>query len=503
MTHALAALAAGVDGSEPTHSLIGYHAAVFGFLAVLMVGVAIVMVVVMRSEDPIEVGPKTLETPPQTPAVAALLTHPQEVPGEAVAATVVDLAARGALEIVDLGGGATGVRLTTRDPGGITPYESMVLDLVRSRVDGSGIAPAAELALADDRQAKVWIRRFRDQVRVEARAAGWVRSRYGRETAWLGGVLLGLGLIAYVWGRATVTHHPYAVPTSSLPHGEARAGLPFAAVALGVADMAFLIRLATLPSQRLTASGRLLASRWHGVAAHLREDEQFDRAPVAAVAIWHRLLAYATAFGVARVVQASLPVGPMSPTRAWSSATGHWRQVSVEYPTVWPLGWGRLPAELFKQGFAVTMGAVFPAFGVSAVLGGLASNGTLTRHAPFPVLLFVAAIVVALAGGLLYGLSLIVTAAYLAVAGDQRVDTVVGTIVRVVPGGEDRPWLWVAVDTGATTRIRAYASRVGCAVRQGGRARVLVRRADGRVVDVEPATDPASAPNSSSGYFTR
>jgi hypothetical protein len=481
----LVAFGTSASGGE-TDTIYQLDVVITALVVAVAIAIAMLVIVIARSEQPVEVGPQTLDTPPQTPAVAALLTHPQEVPGSAVAATVVDLAARGVFDVVDLGGGAAGIRLLSAGASALTAYESRVVDLVRQHANTEGIAPAGELAFADDKRAEAWLKGFREEVRREARAGGWVRPRYGREVALLLLVLVAMAAVIFVWGQATATKHSSAGPPTT-PREGLRSALTLLAAALGAADVFLLFRLGTSASQRLTPTGRVLASRWLGVATHLRQDVQLERAPVAAVAIWHRLLAYATAFGVARTVRATLPVGPMSPTRAWSSATGQWRQVQVDYPRLWPLGWGQLPIDLFRRGFFLFFGVAFPAFVVGLIVDALASTGLSVRHAPLPVLLLAGVIIAAAASAMLYGLALLAAAAYFSVAGDRVIDTVVGTVVRVVPAGDEGRWLWVAVDTGRTNRIRAYASWIGNTVPQGGRAQLMVRRVDGRVVSIDPA----------------
>ena len=79
-----------------------------------------------RPDNP-PVGPHTLDLGPEPPAVANYLVNGLRVSAEAVPATVLDLAARGVLEIEERGPGAYYVRIREVGDEVLTPYELRVL----------------------------------------------------------------------------------------------------------------------------------------------------------------------------------------------------------------------------------------------------------------------------------------------------------------------------------------------------------------------------------------
>jgi hypothetical protein len=105
----------------------------------VLIALALLAVLIGRRERQPEPGPRTLETPPQSPAVAGLLVHTREVPGEVAAATLVDLAARGFLETIEMGGGTPGVRLTRKAGQDLAPYEQRIVALVRTHADAQAL----------------------------------------------------------------------------------------------------------------------------------------------------------------------------------------------------------------------------------------------------------------------------------------------------------------------------------------------------------------------------
>ena len=462
---------------------VAVTALVFGVVLAILTG----LVEVLRREPRIEPGPRTLDTPPQPPAVAALLTHTREVPGEAVAATLVDLAARDVVEIFDMGGGEPGVRVHAAGTEQLTPYEQRVLELVRRYADGSGVAPGRALALADDKAAAAWLREFRDEVRSEASSGGWVRRRYGREVVVLTALLLGGGLAVALWGFATATTVPEH-STIKVPQQTLRNGVTFAALAVGVLDLMLLGRLGASSAQRLTASGQMLAAKWIGVAAHLGDDEQLADAPPMAVAVWHRLLAYATAFGVAQGVQQALPLGPESPTRAWSSVTGRWRLVEVDYPQHWPPGWGSRPGEQLYAGVVKLIQSAVPV-AVIVTLGRKLLEGGFFHDVHVP--LWGYAIGAVIVGAFLLTM---VSGAFQVVVGLAQMCAVfspgrelAGRAIRVRP--RKGAGTWVAIDDGTRDEIVAVVIRdPSQSVAQGDEVRLRVRALTGVVTSVAPLT---------------
>src|SRR3954451_6992794 len=122
----------------------------FAFVALAVVAglwlwIAAALRIVSRPRRPRE-GPMTTELPDVPPAVVNLLTHDWRVTASAAAATVLDLARRGVVEIVQISPerDAMELRRPRREVIGLLPYERQVLDHLRRRaVDG--VVPAAAL----------------------------------------------------------------------------------------------------------------------------------------------------------------------------------------------------------------------------------------------------------------------------------------------------------------------------------------------------------------------
>src|SRR4051812_46537389 len=141
-------------------------------MAALWLWVAAALRIVYRPRRPRE-GPMTTELRDEPPAVVNLLTHGWTVTASAAAATVLDLARRGVVEIVQISPERDVVEL--RRPRGQTaellPYERQVLDPLRRRaVDG--IVPAAALTTGPTTASDAWWRRFRRAIEKDARQRG-------------------------------------------------------------------------------------------------------------------------------------------------------------------------------------------------------------------------------------------------------------------------------------------------------------------------------------------
>jgi hypothetical protein len=220
-----------------------------------------------------------------------------------------------------------------------------------------------------------------------------------------------------------------------------------------------------------------------GVAEHLRDDEQLAEAPPNAVAIWHRLLAYATAFGVAHRVQQLLPLGPESPTRAWSAESGRWRVVRVRYPDRWPPGWGCRPGELIKRALGVLLQVGIPC-AVILTLGVKLLQADAFDGLPFWGYAVAALVSVPfLLMGLFASIQFLVGVANLfALFGPLH--EVSGRAIRVRPvaGGADH---WVALDDGTREEVVAYKVRIPNSISVGAYAHLRVRPITGEVKSAE------------------
>lgn len=285
-----------------------------------------------------ERGPETTELGAETPAIANLLAHRFNPTRDAVAATLVDLAARGMVEIEDRGIGTYYCRLTGR-AGNLTPYEQMMFDHLRS-VAAGGVVPAQALTTGPQDRSKAWWNEFRKRVVAHAQSGGLCADLWNRASQL---TLFAVGLVLLVlYGFATGFRDPEDVADSALLNAVV-AGIALAAVALG----------ATVKSKRQTSTedGLRAASRWLGVKRALDESPSFELLPPSGVVVWERHLAYAAALGVAPRSIRALPMGAESDTEAWTASSGRWRKVHVKYPRLRP-GWGRHPALALAVGAA-------------------------------------------------------------------------------------------------------------------------------------------------------
>lgn len=267
------------------------------------------------------------------PAVVDLLTENGVLADEAAAATLLDLAARGRVDIEEVGPKLSLVRLR-RSSGSLLPHEQLVLDRVTS-LARTGVVATRALA-ESSLDAAEWWKSFELAVVAEARALGLTR----RAGGWGSGIsLVGL-LAAALWAvLADFALMPLLFSAS-----------PEFALAPAVFFALFFLTTAfdrKLGGERLTALGRRAAGSW----LTYRDVELVGLAnlaalPAAAVTIWGRPLAYAAAFRLTRTALASLPLTHQRDlSSAWSDHGGLWHRVVVRYPgesrvvTALVLGW--------------------------------------------------------------------------------------------------------------------------------------------------------------------
>jgi len=374
-----------------------------------------------RPHEP-EPGPATLDLGAEPPAVANLLVSDFRVTADAVPATLLDLAARGLVEIERTRPGEYQCRLRGDPKDAATPYEARILELLRKRSSG-GVVPAQALTTGPSEESSRWWRKFRLEVIADSHARGLSRD------IWDADVLRALGVSTVV---------PAALVGLAFVSVEAGIGYWLAATAL----------LGTLRSgrrQRDTSAGLDAASRWLGVREKLEQDEVFPTVPPLAVALWERHLAYGAALGVAAGAVRPIPLGAESARRAWSSYGGRWHAVTVSYPKLFPLGWGLHPLGALVRGAA----AATVAAGILYAVASVTSSVTVSELEPLELaavgLLFLVPGVVLLAASLFVAKSAI----------DLFSSTEVrGEIVRLRPSGPH-----VAVDDGQSTKIRAWRVR--------------------------------------------
>ena len=361
------------------------------------------------------VGPTTLDLGPEPPAVANFLVHGFRVTSDAVPATLLDLAAREAIELEQRGPGVYYVRLRRAPAEAVTEYERRVLEHLES-LASDGVVPAEALTTGPAQDSSRWRRAFEREVVADASARGLCRDVLG------GGVFTVLSVAAVapavlVWAAWEITF---------------AAGAWIAAVAL-------LGWIRARHPQRETPAGLAAASRWLGVRAAIAEDEEFKRQTPITVAIWDRHLAYGAALGVASGATAALPMGSESDTHAWSAYGGRWRPVRIRYPSAWPPAWGVDPL--------VALLAAIVAI-VAAALGLYVLGAALLDGGPIANLIFLVP-----CGVVIIGVAVVVMA-----WSDLRSPIEVsGPILRLRAFGEEKKRRYfMALDDGAAPVIRAF-----------------------------------------------
>jgi hypothetical protein len=423
-------------------------------------------------------APATPDLGDEPPAVVSLLANRWDLTEDAVESTLLDLAARGRLELRQPAADAMQTTVHVKDAGatGLAAYERRVLDRVCGLAVG-GVVPVTALTFRDESQAKAWTKRLRAEVVADARRRGLSRRRF---TPTIVAVLVAIAAVAAVVATVAYAHH--AARTAEDDGGNA----------LGVGFGVFLV-LAALSSryngERDTAAGRQVAARWLGVRDWLRGHEAFADLPPAAVAVWDRYLGYGAALGVTRTASAVLDLGMGDRRLVWSSFGGTWHRVKVRYPRIWPR-YGRPARHL------VLRSLLWLAAGAALVV--IASRAGRRLAGPDPTLTARHAVDLGSRIALLLGLML------LAVGGYQLLRTlldlatprtVTGEVLwrevwRSSAGGEDRPpvpWLhYLAVDDGPAERTTAWGLPSGLAGRcqDGDLVRITVRPWSRRVIDL-------------------
>ncbi len=430
-------------------------------IAAAVAGVAwlVVLAIVATTRRPPAVpgALATQDLPPESPALAGLLSDDFEIGSEAVPATVLDLAARGVFSLEEIEPGRTICRVARRGAGQLTPYEDRVYDTIRDRAI-DGIVPAAALTPGTRDASQKWQREFQKEVIADSHARGLTRDRW---PSGLCGVLgLGLVLVGLLVGAAVMVGgevDPDETRVAIVAGAVTAASLVLISVTVG----RFTRSLAQLP----TDAGMAAARRCIGLQTQLRDHEQMDAAPPASVVIWGRHLAYAAALGAARASVIALPMGEEDDNHAWSRFGGAWRRVRVRYPRAWPPAWGKSPvAAIFLALFwGVFAGLVV--FGLTSLASDLAEplgpNSTVSQETTD--LVGRIALLLCIPFALVIGWALVVLA--IAVPGCWRRRHVTGELVRMRSRSQifsrehGDPWYYLAVDDGTGTRITAWRVR--------------------------------------------
>jgi hypothetical protein len=291
-------------------------------------GVAGVVLISRRPPTPPSL-PATSDVGAETPAVANLLVNGGRLTPDAVPATLLDLAARHVVKIEEADPGTYSCRLSTGPAPSLTPYEGQVLALLRRRaVDG--VVPAKALTAGPADQARGWLKSFNKSVIDEAARAGLCKPRWPpRALALMSGLGLAALLLAVYSGDSTDNTDPPQL------------------IAIALSFLTFVVLVKAFPddTQMVTPSGLASEARWLSLRRYLHEDELFAGLPPTAVAVRDRYIAYGAALGAATAAVRAMPMGAESDRWAWTGYGGHWRQVSVSYPTIWPPAWGSTPGE--------------------------------------------------------------------------------------------------------------------------------------------------------------
>jgi len=341
---------------------------------------------------------------------------------DAVPATLLDLSARGLVELEEREPGSYVCRLETAPEEALQPYEQRVLELLRRRASG-GIVPTGALTTGrPSTESSKWWKEFRGEVVADAQSRGLSRDMLDWTTIKLlsGLLLVPAGAIALLWNF--------------------RIGL-----GAWVGGTLLLGTVWGRHPQRDTPAGLEAASRWLGVRDRLAQDEVFPTQPPVAVALWERYLPYGAAFGVAPGAVRPIPMGAESDYRAWSSYGGRWRVVRIRYPELLP-GWGKHPLLALLHGLVAAAVAAFVLVVASRVLDEVPDSGAVE------LLVGAAVVGVPAAVAILGAIQVLWAFADLWSKAD-----VTGQILRLrVHGSDDKKRHYVAVDDGASSTIRAW-----------------------------------------------
>jgi len=425
-------------------------------------------------------GPETMDLGPESPALVNYLVHHCEARREAVAATLIDLAARGFLTIEQLGIDRLYVVVKSSRDKPLTPYEEQVLEHVRAIAPADGVVPVAALTTGPEDESKKWWKRFQQSVRDDARHRGLSRPRWSPGW-WL--LLAATAAVPAVLAAAALVALPDSNSANSDAGGDFLAIMGIAAI--GVALMMLIPQ--SLSADRGTPEGSDVTARWLGVNRFLERNHSLDDRDASAVAMWDRYLAYGAALGVSSRAVASLPMGAESPYRAWSSVTGQWRIVRVRYPRFWPPAYGRKPLETAAVGLLQTVVFVFLLRLMSSLftdalpdaVNSFSDGVSQARDAGYlPWYLVSTAAAVAFGVGALALGARAVLMLWYGVTDLGARQYIEGTVVRVRPGAQagKKVGTYVAIDDGSTDVVRAIEVYNQSVPHAGAKVRVQVTR---------------------------
>jgi hypothetical protein len=418
----------------------------------------------------------------EPPAVVSLIANGWDLDEEAAEATLLDLGARGVIELRQPANDPrqTTIHIVQSSPSGLPPHERLVFDRIADVAVG-GVVPIGALTFRDPAKAKAWWKRLRADIIADARDRGLSRPRFTplhRKLLAVAAVVPGVG-VGLALAHANATSGDDSRP-------EFAAGVVTWLVLAGIGGRDV--------GERDTENGRSVAGRWLGLRAWLRAHTEFTELPPSAVAVWHRYPAYGAALGTARAATAVIDLGMGNRRRVWSSFGGTWHLVRVRYPRLWPR-YGRTATNL-------TMRAVLAlAVGVALILWW---RGLLAELSPSVAgdddigeRVRRVADVISLVGFLLgfvlagYGLYALTRVIIDAVAPLRLTGEVLWVEVwRSTRGSENsaaKPWLaYLAVDDGRADRTTAWGLPYEDVFRcdTGDTVKLLVRRWSRRVDEI-------------------
>jgi hypothetical protein len=282
---------------------------------------------------PVTPAPPTPDLPPDPPpAVVNYLVHGCRTDAHAAAATLVDLAARRYIELLQPGTDPEQIliRVRERSRHGLAAYEQRVLDRVVETAGPDGAVSLADLShrYADD--GFLWSAQFAKEVAADAKE---------RKLAADGpdGLAVLLVFVGFLLASATALVPVRLVDAVMDPGPDERAlagwitvfMMLFLWIGLLLACIMIISLWYSIP--RRTAAGKAATAQWLGVRAWLRAHESFADLPTASVAVWDRYLAYGTALGANPIVSDVVDLGVGDRAVLWSTYTGPRREVRVDY----------------------------------------------------------------------------------------------------------------------------------------------------------------------------
>ena len=423
-----------------------------------------------RRPEPLENGQL------EPPAVVALLTNRYDAPRTAVAATALDLAARGWIRFTTVEGEL--VVVTRGDPAAgdsLRPFEQQVLNHLAARAFND-VTSANTLASSHHRLDRRWWLRFGRLVAAETREIGLSNRRYTPIELAPGAVAAAVGLLACWFGARGGDE--IAISESWI----SRAVWVVAIVALVGLAWGTVTR-AIGSAQRPTDLGAARTAAWMGYRQRL-SDGIPSHASVIASPTQQIALAHACVMGVAPQVLDELPAAPEDHRTAWSEAGGTPHIVRVHYP-VRP-GYGQHPWKVGAAGVVVFFLARWVRGFLDRVSDGEALESLFERVPGQIDLIEKIAEILAVVCWLpiIWGAWAIIAGAVDSVATRERLGAVVRArrptevlppvLVTVVkPFAErDRFSTYLAVDDGKRRTVSAWLANERSAAPQGAQARV-------------------------------